>query len=295
MAAEHSPLSVSAALARAAARLRPLHSALLDAQVLLGHALGRSRSELMVRGEELIAPERLSDFEQTVQRRAAGEPLAYIMGSREFWSLKLQVSPAVLVPRPETELVVERCLALLGDETAAMADLGTGSGAIALTLASERRRWNITATDRSAAALAIASANARALDISNVRFVTGDWFEPLDGQRFDLIASNPPYIAASDAALSDPALRHEPLGALASGANGLEDLSVLIAGAPAHLYSEGWLVLEHGAGQAIDLAELLVARGFRHVRCHADLAGLGRVIEAQRPPEATLTKQGQSP
>ena len=294
MAAEHSPLSVSAALARAAARLRPLDSARLDAQVLLGHALGRSRSELLVRGAELMAPERLADFEQAVLRRAGGEPLAYITGSREFWSLELQVSPAVLVPRPETELVVERCLALRGGQPSAVADLGTGSGAIALALAWERKRWSVTATDCSEAALAIATANARALGINNVRFVAGDWFEALASQRFDLIASNPPYIAAADAALSDPALRHEPFGALASGATGLEDLCVLVAGAPTHLHSTGWLVLEHGAGQAHDVAELLVARGFRHVRCHADLAGLARVTEAQ-PPPATLTIKSPSP
>jgi release factor glutamine methyltransferase len=294
MTAEPSPLSVSAVLARAASRLRALNSAVLDAQVLLGHALGRSRSELLIHAEELVAPEKLSDFEQAVQRRAEGEPLAYIIGRREFWSLELQVSPAVLVPRPETELVVERCLALGGDPNAAMADLGTGSGAIALALAWERRGWCITATDRSEAALAIARSNARALDINNVRFVAGDWFKALAGQRFDLIASNPPYVAAADPALSDPALRHEPLGALASGATGLEDLTDLVAGAPEHLHSEGWLVLEHSPGQAEDLAELLVAQGFRHVRCHADLAGLARVTEAQRPPDASLTTQSQS-
>ena len=295
MTAEHSPLSVTAALARAATRLRPLDSALLDAQVLLGHALGRSRSELMVRGEELISPEGLADFEHAVQRRVKGEPLAYITGRREFWSLELQVSPAVLVPRPETELVVERCLALLGGQAAAVADLGTGSGAIALALAWERRGWSVTATDRSKAALAIAIANARALGIANVRFVAGDWFEALGGERFDLIASNPPYVAAADPALGDPALRHEPIGALASGATGLEDITALVAGAPRHLLSQGWLVLEHGAGQAEDLAELLVARGFRHVRCHADLAGIARVTEAQSPPESSLTPQSQSP
>ena len=294
MTAEPSPLSVSAVLARAATRLRPLNSAVLDAQVLLGHALGRSRSELMVHGEELVAPEKLSDFEQAVQRRAAGEPLAYILGRREFWSLELKVSAAVLVPRPETELVVERCLALCGSRNVAMADLGTGSGAIALALAWERRGWSVTATDRSEAALAIASSNARALGINNVRFLAGDWFRALAGQRFDLIASNPPYVAAADPALSDPALRHEPLGALASGATGLEDLSALVAGAPEHLHSEGWLVLEHGPGQAADLAELLVAQGFGHVRCHTDLAGLARVTEAQRPAHASLATQSQS-
>ena len=190
----------------------------------------------------------------------------------------------MLVPRPETELVVERCLALLGTQPAEVADLGTGSGAIALALAWERSSWRVTATDRSTAALDVATVNAHALGIINVQFLASDWFGALAGQRFDLIASNPPYIAAADPALLDPALRHEPLAALASGATGLEDLGALIAGAPAHLLGGGWLVLEHDAGQAPVLADLLVAQGFRHVRCHADLAGCARVTEAQRPP-----------
>ncbi len=284
---------MSTVLAHAATRLRPLDSALLDAQVLLGHVLNRSRSELMVHGEEWVAPEKLADFEHAVERRAKGEPLAYIVGRREFWSLDLQVSAAVLVPRPETELVVERCLALCGGQSGEVADLGTGSGAIALALAWERRAWSITATDRSEAALAIARANASALGIRNVRFVSGDWYRAVGAERFELIASNPPYVAAADRALRDPALRHEPLDALASGATGLEDLSVLVAGASEHLHSEGWLVLEHAPGQAQDLAELLVAQGFRHVRCHADLAGLARVTEAQRPRGARLTTQSE--
>jgi len=294
MTAEPSPLSVSALLAHAAARLRPLSSAVLDAQVLLGHALGRSRSELMLHAEDLVAPEALSGFEQAVQRRAAGEPLAYIVGGREFWSLDLQITPAVLVPRPETELVVERCLALCGGSSAAMADLGTGSGAIALAVGWERRGWSVTATDRSPAALELARANARALGIHNVRFVAGSWFAALGEERFDLIASNPPYVAREDPALNDPALRHEPLEALASGATGLEDLAALIAGAPPHLRSGGWLVLEHGPDQPQPLAELLVAGGFRHVRCHADLAGLARVTEAQWPAELGPSLQSES-
>lgn len=291
MTAEPSRQSIATALARAATRLRPSSSAVLDAQVLLGHALGRSRSEMMVHDDELLPAAQLVDFEQAVQRRVAGEPLAYIVGAREFWSLELKVSPAVLVPRPETELVVERALALVGGSRADVADLGTGSGAIALALAWERRDWQLVATDRSSDALAVATANARALAINNVQFVNGDWFAPLSGARFDLIASNPPYVATGDAALSDPALRHEPLGALASGATGLEDLSTLVDGAPAHLREDGWLVLEHSPGQAGALAELLVARGFRHVRCHADLAGLARVTEAQPPVPASSTNQ----
>jgi len=259
-------------------------SAALDAQLLLAHVLARSRAALLAHDAEPLQPEQGATFDALIARRARGEPLAYITGRKAFWTLELQVTPAVLVPRPETELLVERCLALVPAAEAEVVDLGTGSGAIALALASERPRWRITATDQSTAALAVAEANALALGLGAVRFVKGDWFAPLAGQRFDLIASNPPYIAACDAALDDSALRHEPRAALCSGPTGLEALTTLIGGAAAHLAADGWLVMEHGAGQPHAVAELLVAQGFRHVRCHADLAGLPRITEAQRPP-----------
>jgi release factor glutamine methyltransferase len=291
MCAEQSSPSVAGVLAGAIARLGPTASGVLDAQLLLAHALGCARSALLVRGDEAVAPAQLEALALLLERRLRGEPLAYITGRREFWSLELQVSPAVLVPRPETELVVERSLALLAVpavEAAEIADLGTGSGAIALALARERPRWRITATDRSQAALAVAARNARALALDNVSFLASNWYQTLPGRRFALIASNPPYIAAADAALADPALRHEPLAALASGPTGLEDIAALIAGASAHLLEAGWLVLEHGATQAAAVAELLVAQGFSHVRCHVDLAGLARVSEAQRSPASPL-------
>jgi len=277
------PSTIDAALAWGRARLQSSDNPSLEAQLLLGHALGLARAELMVRGAAALAAGPMAAFAGAVERRAAGEPLAYITGQREFWSLPLQVSPAVLVPRPETELVVERALALLGTAPARVADLGTGSGAIALALARERPQWRVTATDRSAAALEIATGNARALAVENVRFLAGDWYGALAGERFELIASNPPYVGETDPVLQGPALRHEPLAALASGASGLEDLATVIAGAGTHLSNAGWLVLEHGAGQAAEVEKLLVAQGFRHVRCHADLAGLARVTEAQCP------------
>jgi release factor glutamine methyltransferase len=284
---EQAALTVELALARATSRLRPSGSAVLDAQLLLGFSMGRPRSWLLAEGEAPIAPEALAHFEQGVARRARGEPLAYLIGRREFWSLDLGVSPAVLVPRPETELVVERSLALLGPHAADIADLGTGSGAIALALAHERPRWRVTATDRSTAALAVAAANASALAITNVEFLDGDWFAPLGGRQFDLLACNPPYMAAYDPALDDAALRHEPPGALIAAQGGLADLATVVAGAPVHLRPGGHLVLEHGAGQAAAVAELLVAHGFGHVRCHIDLAGLPRVTEAQWPAAAS--------
>lgn len=278
-----SPSTIGTALAWGRAQLQSSDNPSLEAQLLLGHALGLARGELLARGEQVPAPGPMAAFAHAVQRRAAGEPLAYITGQREFWSLPLRVTPAVLVPRPETELVVERALALVGTGPARVADLGTGSGAIALALAHERPQWRVTATDRSVAALEVATANARALGVDNVRLLAGDWYGAIAGERFELIASNPPYVGATDPVLQDPALRHEPLVALASGPSGLEDLAAVVAGASAHLSAAGWLVLEHGAGQAPEVEKLLVAQGFRHVRCHADLAGLARVTEAQVP------------
>lgn len=273
---------IAEALSQATVRLRHCPNPTLEAQLLLARSLDCSRGLLLARAGEALTGEARGRFERAIERRIAGEPLAYITGRREFWSLDFAVTPAVLVPRPETELVVERALALLGSRPARVADLGTGSGAIALALAHERPQWQLTATDRSAAALAVAQDNARALAIGNVQFLEGKWYGPLEGEQFDLIASNPPYVAKDDAVLRDDGLRHEPLVALASGRSGLEDLAAVIEGAPAHLGAHGWIVLEHAPGQAGAVAEMLVARGFRHVGCHADLAGLARVTEAQR-------------
>jgi len=275
-------LSVAAALRQAVARLEPAASAALDAQLLLGHVLQRSRGALLARDDMPVPAALRIAFEAAVARRATGEPLAYITGRREFWSLDLAVSAAVLVPRPETELVVERALALCGAGPADVADLGTGSGAIALALGLERPRWRLTATDVSTDALRIARTNARTLRVRNLQFRAGRWYEPLEGLRFALILSNPPYIREDDPALADPALRHEPHRALSSGPTGLEALAALVAGAPDYLSAQGWIVLEHGADQSAAVADLLVARGFRHVRCHRDLAGLPRVTEGQR-------------
>ncbi len=269
-------------LRAAVRRLAPGETALLDAQLLLAHALRQSRSWLLAHAEAAVDTQVEREFAALVARRAAGEPLAYIVGYREFWSLTLSVTPAVLVPRPETELLVERALALLPPTLAAVADLGTGSGAVALALAVERPLWRLTATDISAAALEVAARNARALALSNVRFVAGDWLHPLQGERYALIASNPPYIAAGDPALLDPALQHEPPVALCSGTGGLDALATIIEAAPGSLQPQGWLLLEHAADQAPAVASMLVAQGYAHVRCYTDLAGQPRVTEAQR-------------
>jgi release factor glutamine methyltransferase len=267
-----------------AARERLGASGRLDADILLAYVLGRPRSALLAHGELRVPAADAARFQALIERCAAGEPVAYLTGAREFWSLSLLVNPAVLIPRPETELLVERALALCDESSAGdgllhVLDLGTGSGAVALALAAARPQWSITATDRSTAALEVARANARRLQLMRVEFVPGDWFGPLGGRRFDLICSNPPYVAATDAALD--ALRFEPLAALSPGPSGLEALSHLIERAPAHLAAGGWLALEHGADQASAVAAALVAAGYARVRCHRDLAGLDRVTEAQ--------------
>nr|MCU0760211.1 peptide chain release factor N(5)-glutamine methyltransferase [Steroidobacteraceae bacterium] len=244
------------------------------------------RAGLVTRGELPLEPPLDAILERWTARRAAGEPLAYIVGYRDFWTLRLAVTPAVLVPRPETELLVERALALAPQcgadgSVVSLADLGTGSGAIALALASERPDWKIVATDRSAAALDVAQLNARSHRLRNVQFLHGDWFEPLRGRRFDLVVSNPPYVAADDPVLGADSLRVEPREALTPGTDALAALAALVESAPLHLVPDGWLLLEHGATQATAVAGRLVARGFRHVRSHADLAGSQRVTEGQ--------------
>jgi release factor glutamine methyltransferase len=279
-AAPRSP-SIAALLHAAAARLAAGGSPRLDAEVLLAAVLGVGRGALYARAAEPLDASSAARFQALVERRAAGEPLAYLSGQREFWTLTLTVTPAVLVPRPETELLVERALALLDAGPADVADLGTGSGAIALALASERPQWRLLATDVSAAALAVARANAARLGYRNVEFRQGVWCAPLAGRSFRLIASNPPYIAAGDPALSDPALRHEPAFALTPGPTGLEALTAIATQARAHLATGGHLLLEHGADQAASLAQRLVALGYAHVRCQRDLAGLDRVTEAR--------------
>ncbi|HEY6452671.1 MAG TPA: peptide chain release factor N(5)-glutamine methyltransferase [Steroidobacteraceae bacterium] len=265
----------------------PAHAgARLDAEVLLAHVLQRPRSTLFAHAERPVGPEAAQRFRALVARRAEGVPVAYLTGEREFWSLPLAVGPAVLIPRPETELVVERTLALLataraGPAATCVADLGTGCGAIALALASARPSWRITATDVSAQALQLACANARRLDLGRVEFIAGDWFDAVGARCFHAVVSNPPYVARADISLR--ALQHEPAAALTPGPTGLEALLHLIGRAPMHLLPGAWLVLEHGADQAREVAAALVAAGYARVRCHRDLAGRDRVTEAQWP------------
>jgi release factor glutamine methyltransferase len=259
--------------------MRRLES-VLDAEVLLAHALGVDRARLKSHPETPLDPGALAWFRAALDRRIAGEPVAYLVGYREFWSLRFTVSPAVLVPRPETELLVERALAVRA-EAARVADLGTGSGAVALALAHERPAWRVTATDASADALRVARANAAALRLDGVELLEGDWFQPIAGRSFDVLLSNPPYVAADDPVLATGPLRFEPRAALTAGGDGLDCLRHIVEHAPAHLAQGGWLLLEHGANQAAAVAALLVARGFAHVRSHTDLAGHERMTEGR--------------
>jgi release factor glutamine methyltransferase len=278
-------LTIGALLAQGIERLRnatgPLTDAGLDAEVLLAQALSMSRTQLKTHPENVPSHERARRYVELIERRAAGEPVAYIVGYKDFWTLRLAVNPAVLVPRPETELLVERALILGSTGTARVVDLGTGSGAIALALACERKDWAVAATDISEGALDLARANASMLGLGRVEFVKGQWFEPLAARRFDLIVSNPPYVAEGDPALQDPALKREPQIALVSGRDGLSALREIVRLAPQYLERRGWLLLEHGADQAAAVARELVVRGFGHVRSHRDLAGHERITEAQ--------------
>ena len=258
-------------------------SARLDAELLLEYVTGLSRTDFRAAPERALPAAAGWSFQQLIRRRLQGEPVAYIRGHQEFWSLLLEVSPAVLIPRPETELVVERTLALLRPDAKEVADLGTGSGAIALAVASERPSLQVTAVDASADALEIARRNAARLQLGNVHFERGSWFTPFAGRRFDVVAANPPYIARGDSNLAADVGRFEPEIALVAGATGLEAIEQIVAQAAAHLQPGGWLVLEHGWTQAGAVRDRLVRSGFAHVRSHADLAGHERVTEGSLP------------
>lgn len=255
----------------------------LDAEWLLAAALGKPASYLRTWPEREVPAEVAVRFATDLARRRAGEPVAYILGRQGFWSLDLEVAPATLIPRPDTELLVETALALLPAIPAAVLDLGTGTGAIALALAAERPAWRLTGVDRLLEAVELAERNRRRLGLGNVDFLQSDWFSALDGRRFDLIASNPPYIAADDPHLVRGDLRFEPASALVAGADGLDDLRRIVAAAPDHLAANGWLLLEHGFEQAGAVRALLAAGGFVEVHSRRDLGGHERISLGRLP------------
>ncbi|HWZ48965.1 MAG TPA: peptide chain release factor N(5)-glutamine methyltransferase [Herbaspirillum sp.] len=274
-------LSEEAVSIAALQRQSPLDA--LETRILLCHVTGLSRIELITRSDQVLTPEQSATLRQLVQRRVHGEPIAYIVGQREFYGLMLRVTPDVLIPRPETELLVELALAHL-PAAARVLDMGTGSGAIAVALAHSRPDAHVTALDVSKAALAIAAENAAThlpQRAAALRFIESDWYAALSGgeqqfEQFDLIVANPPYIVADDIHLSQGDLRFEPVGALTDYRDGMSALRTIIAGAPAHL-QDGWLLMEHGYDQADAVRQELVRSGYAEVQSWRDLAGIERV------------------
>jgi len=274
-------VSVRALIERAAAQL-PGDEARREAELLLLHVLDRPRAWLYAHAADALPSGVVAQFDGLLARRAGGEPLAYVTGEREFWSLPLAVSPAVLIPRHETERLVELALERVPpDVDCAIADLGTGSGAIALALAHERPQARVLACDASAAALAQAQANAARLGLGNVEFVLSDWFAAFGTRRFDLVVSNPPYIAADDAHLTQGDLRFEPAAALAAGADGLEAIRRIARDAPAHLAPGAWLLFEHGWDQGAAARAILAQNGFVDIFTATDLEQRERVSGAR--------------
>ncbi len=257
----------------------------LDAELLLAHVLHKPRTWLHTWPEFELDTAQTQQFQQLVARRTKGEPVAHLLGRQDFWSLSLQVTPDTLIPRPETEQLVELALERIpAGATWQIADLGTGTGAIALALAKERPRCKILATDRSAAALAVARDNGRNHGLANVEFCQGHWFEALPADMaFDMIVSNPPYIKETDPHLQQGDVRFEPVTALQAGQSGLDDLQHLIRDALPHLKPGGWLLLEHGYDQADAVTQLLQHAGYQQVNDYPDLAGQPRVTAGRKP------------
>lgn len=262
-------------------------TARLDAEVLLASVLEQSRSYLYTWPERQLPALACEKYRQLLARRRKGEPVAYLVGRREFWSLDLKIESNTLIPRPETELLVEWTLGLGLREDGAVLDLGTGSGAIALALASERRDWQVMAADASPGAVACARRNALRLGLNKVGFLVSDWFEALAGHSFDVIVSNPPYLGAADPHLKCGDLRFEPRSALVAGDDGLADLNKITQGARSHLCEGGWLLMEHGAEQGGQVRSLLEQLGYQQVETRRDMAGLDRASGGRWPGQET--------
>lgn len=283
-AARHPSLvTIGSALREARQELEgPSPTPRLDAEVLLMHACGLDRGHLITRAETALTGEQRHRVDNLLARRKRGEPVAYIIGVREFWSMELNVSPAILIPRPETELLVEKALELIPpDAEWTIADLGTGSGAIALALAKERPKCRVIATDVSSTALDVAKSNVEKFDFHNIELRAGDWFAPLARESLDMIVSNPPYVRADDPHLQAGDVRHEPASALISGADGLDAIRHIALHAQEFLKPGGWLLFEHGWDQTVTVGEILRRHGYRDRVCHPDLAGRLRVVASR--------------
>jgi len=276
-------MTIIASLLRSA-ELPDSPTARLDVELLLAAALGKPRSFLHTWPERIVSTEAALAFDGFVQRRRKGEPVAYILGQQGFWNIDLEVATHTLIPRPETEMLVETALELLpGPIAHRLLDLGTGTGAIALSLAKERAQWNITAVDRVDEAVELAERNRQRLHLDNARVLSSHWFSAVEGERFDLILSNPPYIASNDPHLDEGDVRFEPSSALVSGTDGLDDLRVIVSQAPAHLQAGGWLLLEHGYDQGPAVRELLVQHGFEQIQTRRDLGDHERITFGRVP------------
>lgn len=255
----------------------------VDARVLLCHAVQRAAAYLIAHGDDPLGSEAQRAFEALVARRAAGEPVAYLIGHREFFGLDFRVTPAVLIPRPETELLVELALERIPrDKPCHILDLGTGSGCVAISIARHRPQSRVTATDCTETALAVARENARALAVRNIEFAPGRWFGAVVGRRFDLIVSNPPYVAETDSHLARGDLRFEPHAALIAGPDGFTAIRLIAAQAHEHLAAGGWLLFEHGYKQGEGCRALLEAEGFGGIQSWRDLAGQERLTGGRR-------------
>tara|TARA_R110002072_G_scaffold39236_4_gene112877 strand:+ start:11859 stop:12704 length:846 start_codon:yes stop_codon:yes gene_type:complete len=274
-------------LKHAKRQLASSDSARIDAESLLCSILKCDRSKLYAYPEQALSDEELDSFNELLALRAEGHPVAHLTGQKEFWSLNLQVSHDTLIPRPETELLVETALTLIpNDKETTLLELGTGTGAIAIAIASERNHSNITATDLSAKALNVAQLNARSLAIENINFKIADWFAFPDIENYDLIISNPPYICANDPHLKQGDVRFEPITALASGVDGLDDIRTIIQQAQHYLNTRGWLLLEHGYNQAAQVRQLFKDNGYTTVTSVKDYGGIERVSMGQLAHQA---------
>ncbi len=254
----------------------------VDARLLLQHVLDVEHAFLLTYPDKVLTSQQTDEFSRLVRQRSEGRPVAYLIGKRDFYDLTFRVTEAVLIPRPETELLVELALKLIpGNQFCKILDLGTGSGAIAITLAKHRPQSQVTAIDLSSNAIAVSRWNAENLEVNNIYLKTGNWFDELSGERFDLIVSNPPYVAENDPHLQQGDLRFEPQMALSTGDNGLACIRHIIATAPDYLVNTGWLLLEHGYDQAAACRRLLGDRDFSNICSYPDLAGIMRVSGGQ--------------
>ncbi len=278
-----SDFTIDGLLRRSSAELKENSpSARLDVELLLGHVLRKTRVELITAGKDFVAPQNAALFTNLVRKRRDGKPVAQLVGTREFWSLNLAVTADTLIPRPETEILVECALTHIPkNRPADFLDLGTGSGAIALAVASERSNIHITATDVSNQALAIAQYNAAASKLNHIEFLRGSWFEPVDGRKFSTIVANPPYVSDMEYVVHQYELQHEPSLALCGGEDGLDCIKTIVAQAPQFLFRDGWLAIEHGhrQGKAVDI--LMREAGFKSIFAYSDLQGHARVTEGK--------------